>query len=50
MGDNLNKLLLRQIKRHYGSVDNMPIELKGIIQDISNTYNNYEDDTQLLQN
>ena len=46
----MNKLLLRQIKRHYGSVDNMPIELKGIIQDISNTYNNYEDDTQLLQN
>jgi PAS domain S-box-containing protein len=47
---NLNKLLARQIKRHFGSVDKMPDQLKGIISDINNTYENFEDDTQLLQN
>jgi len=47
---NLNKLLLRQIKKHFGSIDNLPLQLKGIIQDINNTYENFEDDTRLLQN
>jgi len=47
---NLNKLLLRQIKKHFGSIDNLPGQLKGIIQDINNTYENFEDDTRLLQN
>ncbi|MCX6225814.1 MAG: PAS domain S-box protein [Bacteroidia bacterium] len=47
---NLNKLLLRQIRRHFGSADNLPDEFTGIIQDINNTYQNFEDDTQLLQN
>jgi len=47
---NLNKLLLRQIKRHFGSADNLPDQLKDILEDINNTYNNFEDDTQLLQN
>ncbi len=50
MENNLNKLLARQIKRHYGSVDNIPKEISGLIQDINNTYNGFEDDTQLLQN
>lgn len=50
MEDKMNKLLTRQIKRHFGSFDYLPIELKGIINDINNTYNSFEDDTQLLQN
>jgi len=50
MENNLNKLLLRQIKRHFGSADNVPDQLKGIIQDINDTYENFEDDTKLLQN
>lgn len=50
MENTLNKLLVRQIKRHFGSIDNMPEVLKGIIQDIDNTYKSFEDDAKLLQN
>ena len=50
MENNFNKLLLRQIKRHFRSPDNIPEELKGIFQDINNTYNSFDDDTQLIQN
>ena len=50
MGNSLNKLLLRQIKRHFGTIDHLPDEMRGIIQDISNTYANFEDDIKLLQN
>jgi len=45
-----NKLLTRQIKRHYGSTENLPEELLGLVRDIDNTYKNFEDDAQLLQN
>ncbi len=49
--DNMqNKLLTRQIKRHCGSTENIPEELMGLISDIDNTYKNFEDDAQLLQN
>ena len=44
---NLNKLLLRQIKRHFGSADNVPDQLKGILEDINNTYENFEDSVRL---
>ena len=50
MENHLNKLLARQIKKHFGAVDNLPKELLGVIEDINNTYNGFEDDTQLLQN
>jgi len=50
MGNSFNKLLLRQIRRHFGSVENLPDELKAMIQDISNTYTYFEDDIKLLQN
>lgn len=50
MENEFNKLLLRQIKKHFGSIDNLPNQLKEIIQDINNTYENFEDDIQLLQN
>ncbi|MEI6437093.1 MAG: PAS domain S-box protein, partial [Bacteroidota bacterium] len=49
MNKNLNKLLMRQIKRHFGSIEKMPDELQGIIQDINKTYANFEDDAELLQ-
>ena len=50
MENRLNKLLVRQIKRHFGSVDHLPEGLNGIIEDINNTYANFEADAQLLQN
>jgi PAS domain S-box-containing protein len=50
METNLNKLLKRQLKKHFGSNDNVPEELKGIISDINETYNNFDDDTKLIQN
>ena len=50
MGNNLNKLLLRQIKKHFGSVEQLPEALSSIFQDINNTYENFEADTKLLQN
>jgi PAS domain S-box-containing protein len=50
MESQLNKLLARQIKKHFGSVENLPQELKGIISDINNTYTYFEDDVLLLQN
>ena len=45
MGNSFNKLLTRQIKRHFGSTDALPEELKSIIGDINNTYENFENDT-----
>lgn len=50
MENNPSKLLLRQIKRHFGSLNNLPAELKGIIRDINDTYASFEDDIRLLQN
>ena len=46
----MNNLLLRQIKRRFGSLENIPNEIKDFIQDINITYKNFEDDEQLLQN
>jgi len=46
----LNKLLLRQIKKHFTSSENIPAELSEFIQDINHTYENFVEDTQLLQN
>ena len=47
---NLNNLLKRQIKKHFGSIDNLPVELKNIISDINETYNGFDEDTRLIQN
>ena len=49
MENKLNKLLLRQIKRHFGTIDPLPQSLFAFIQDINNTYENFEQDAQLLQ-
>jgi len=45
-----NKLLLRQIKKHFGTPDDLPDEVRGIFQDINDSYHNYDDDIHLLQN
>ena len=50
MESNLNKLLKRQIKKHFGSSENIPEEFLGIIRDINETYNNFDEDTRLIQN
>ncbi|PKP46889.1 MAG: hypothetical protein CVT94_13225 [Bacteroidetes bacterium HGW-Bacteroidetes-11] len=50
MENQLNKLLIRQIKKYFGSPENVPDELKSIFNDINNTYENFEDDISLLQN
>ena len=46
----MNKLLVRQIKKHFGSLDNLPAEFQGIIYEINNTYENFDNDFNLLQN
>ncbi len=50
MESKINKLLLRQIKHHFGTIEKLPKELTNFIQDINNTYNDFDDDSVLLQN
>jgi PAS domain S-box-containing protein len=50
METNWNKLLLRQIKRQFGSLENLPDTLREFILTVNGTYENYEDDSRLLQN
>lgn len=50
METRINKLLFRQIKRYFGSIENIPGELQGFIKIIDETYNSFDDDTRLLQN
>jgi PAS domain S-box-containing protein len=50
MEANLNKLLVRQVKKHFGSVANIPEEISNFILDINSTYDNFKDDIALLQN
>lgn len=45
-----NKLLARQVKKHFGSSGNIPSEIKDFLTDINHTYNNFDDDIFLLQN
>lgn len=49
MESDLHKLLLRQIKRHFGQTSDLTAELSGFIQDISDTYYSLEDDAGILQ-
>ena len=50
MDQALNKLLLRQLKRHFGAASTVPQEFEGFLLDVSNSYNNLEDDTRMFQN
>ncbi len=47
--DPLNKLLTRQIKRKYGSIENVPEEFHELLDTISKTYDQYDRDSQLLE-
>ena len=50
METNFNKLLARQIKRHFGSVNQLPDELYELFMKINDSYNNFEDDANLTKN
>lgn len=50
MESTYNKLLIRQIKRHFGSLEALPEEIFNFVQDVNNTYTNFDEDTKLLQN
>ena len=50
MEENLNKLLMRQIKRRFGSIDQLTDEMKDFLTDINDTYNDFDNDTRLIQN
>lgn len=50
MYNNLNKLLQRQIKRYFGSAGNVPEDLHGFLDDVSETYNSRDEDSRLFQN
>jgi PAS domain S-box-containing protein len=50
MEQPLNRLVQRQVKRHFGDTSNLPDELRRFILDISDTYNCMEDDARLFQN
>ncbi|MBK6962438.1 MAG: response regulator [Bacteroidales bacterium] len=49
MEKQLNKLLRRQLKRHFGSVDELPPEFAGFVDAVSETYDSLEDDARLFQ-
>ncbi len=48
--DVQNKLLLRQIKRHFGSLEHVPESLLPFLNDINKSYNGFDDDSKLLVN
>lgn len=50
MEKKINKLLARQIKRYFGSAENIPEIFENFINEVNNTYESYSDDIVLLQN
>ncbi len=50
MEANYNKLLIRQIKRHFGGFETVPENIINFLQDINNTYISFDEDSKLLQN
>ncbi|HQO51110.1 MAG TPA: hypothetical protein PK939_11815, partial [Bacteroidales bacterium] len=45
-----NKLLLRQIRRHFGSTEELPAVVKSFIQDVEQSYIGFEEEAKLLVN
>jgi light-regulated signal transduction histidine kinase (bacteriophytochrome) len=45
----LNRLLLKQISRKYGDVNSLPPEMKDLFSSISQTYDQYEREMQLIE-
>ena len=43
----LNKMLLRQLKKHFGTVENLSPELKSFSENVNEVYNHYEEDIEL---
>ena len=50
MDQSLNRLIHRQVKRHFGTDPFLSAELQSFISDISDTYNSLEDDAKIFQN
>jgi PAS domain S-box-containing protein len=50
MNQGLNRLLQRQVKRHFGSDPVMTDEMRSFLLDVSDSYNSLEDDARLYQN
>lgn len=46
----MNALLLQQISEYFGSIGNIPIQMKAIIQEISNTYEKYDQELEAIKN
>lgn len=46
---NLNKLLLKQISKKYGDISTMPPEMRELFGTISQTYDHYEREMQLIE-
>jgi PAS domain S-box-containing protein len=45
----LNKLLQRQIQKHFGEIDNLPGNCKALLKTISDSYDHYEKDRKMLE-
>jgi len=45
----LNKLLLRQIQKHFGDIENIPEGLSSLMNVISESYDHYEKDRNMLE-
>ena len=47
--ENMNKLLLRQLKKYLGGVGNIPEEFDAFLNAVNDSYNHYEKDHHLLE-
>ncbi len=45
----LNKLLLRQVQKHFGTTENLPPEFSSLFKVISESYDHYEKDRNMLE-
>lgn len=45
----MNKLLLRQVRKHYDKPENIPAELASLLEVISESYEHYEKDRNMLE-
>ncbi|WP_055075167.1 sensor histidine kinase [Pseudanabaena sp. 'Roaring Creek'] len=45
----MHRLLQRQIKKHFGSIDSLPSEWQGFLNDIDTAYCQYDDDHRIIE-
>ncbi len=43
----LNRMLQRQLKKHFGSIDKLPPDVKAFSESVNEVYNHYEEDLEL---